>query len=80
MPVCADPMPHGVEDEADDRRPVGGKRIAGAGIVDQAAGIVLRVAIVERVVEAAERQRRPVDVAFAGMVEDGVEDDVDAGG
>ena len=38
-----------------------------------------RVAEVGGVVEAAERQRRAEGVALAGVVEDDVEDDADAG-
>ncbi len=43
------------------------------------AGLVGRVAVVGAAVEAAQRQRRAELVALAGVVEDEIEDDADAG-
>src|SRR5262249_26057285 len=62
-PRTGHPVPHGVHDEADDRRAVAGERVACAGVVDEPAGIAAVVPIVERVIEAAKRQRRPFLVA-----------------
>ena len=73
------PMAHRIDDEPHDRRLVERQRVAAAGVVDEPAGIVGGVAVIERVVEAAQRQRRAEHVAFAGVVEDDIEDDADAG-
>ena len=51
------------------------QRVAAAGVVHQLAR---GVAVVERMVEAAERQRGAVNVALARVVEHDVEDDPDA--
>ena len=71
-------MAHGVEDHAGDRRPVAGQGVAAAGVVDEAGRILARVAIVGRIVEAAQRERRALAVALARVVEDDVQEDVDA--
>jgi hypothetical protein len=62
MPACATQCRIASRIEADDRRAVGGKRIAGAGIVDRRP-IVLRMAIVERVVDAAEQSVGPTSLS-----------------
>jgi hypothetical protein len=53
--------------------------VAGAGVVDAMPAIVLNQAIIARVVEPAERQRRTELAAFRRMVVDDVENDLDAG-
>ncbi len=58
------------------RRPLGRQGVAAARPVDEAAVFV--VAIVKPAVETAKRQRRALDVAFGGVIEDDVEDDADA--
>ncbi len=57
---------------------IAGERIAGAGIVDQRAGIVGCVTVIGEVVETAQRQRRTEAIALARMVEDEIEDHADA--
>ena len=69
-----------VHREAQRRRPVEGERVAAAGVVEIARAVVGEGPVVGRVVEAAQRQRRPEGVAFAAVVEHDVEDDLDAGG
>ena len=49
-----------------------------ASVLPQPARIVLGMAIIERVVEAAQRQRRSKHVTFAGVIEHHVEQDPDA--
>ena len=56
------------------------ERVAGAGVVDAMARIVGHQAVVARIVEAAERQRRAHLAALGGVVVDDVEDDLEAGG
>ena len=72
-------MAKAVEDQAADEGVVAGDRVAGAGIVDQRAGMTFRVAEAGEVVETAKRKGGAGPVALAGMVEDQVEDDADAG-
>ena len=74
----ADEMAKGIEDEAAGGGVVAGQRVAGAGVVDEAA--VGRVAEVGAGVEAAQGEGGAVGVALAGVVEDDVEDGADAGG
>ncbi len=71
-------MAQAFDDHLTDMRVVAGDRIAGASIVDEMAGLAAMVAIGGEIVEAAQRQGRAVAVAFAGMVEDEVEDGADA--
>ena len=62
------------------RRPVGRsrvERVAAAGDVDVAPPVVVE-AVVGRVVEPAEAERRPVGAALGGVVEDDVEDHLEA--
>ena len=54
--------------------------VAGAGVVHVVALVVLDEAVVGRVVDALEAQRRAEVVALGGVVVDDVEDDLDAGG
>ena len=74
----ADEMSKGIEDEAAGGGVVAGQGVAGAGVVDQAA--VGLVAEVGAGVEAAQGEGGAVGVAFAGVVEDDVEDGADAVG
>ena len=73
-----DEMSKGIKDQAAGGGVVAGERVAGAGVVDEAA--VGGVAEVGLGVEAAEGEGGAVGVAFAGVVEDDVEDGADAGG
>ena len=59
-----------------DGRPVERKRVAAAGVIHQFTACM---AVVERIVEAAQRQRGAMHVALARMVEHHVEDDAKAG-
>ena len=72
-------MAQRVEDHVADDGKVAAQRVAAAGVVDEQPRIVGRVAIVGKVVEPAQRQRRAERVALAGVVEDQVEDGSDAG-
>ena len=64
----------------DDQRAVERAGVAAARVVDVGGGIVGRQAVVGRVVQAAQRQRRAELVALAGVVEHDVEDHLDARG
>ena len=72
-----DEVAEAVEDEPAGGGVVAGQRVAGAGVVDEAA--VGRVAEVGAGVEAAQGEGGAVDVALAGVVEDDVEEGADAG-
>ncbi len=74
------PGPQGLHHQADHGGVIGGKDVAAAGIVDVAGRVGLIEPVVAGVVEAAQRDRRALRVAFAGMVVDHVEDHLDAGG
>ena len=56
------------------------ERVAAAGEVDVLGLVAGLEAIVGPVVDAAQRQRRPVTATFGGVVVDDVEDHFDAGG
>ncbi len=58
---------------------VAGQRVAAAGVVDQRAGIIATWRKSERL-SMPRRKASYHDIAFAGMVEDEVEDDADAFG
>ena len=53
--------------------------VAGAGIVDVVALVARHQPVIAGVVDAAKAQRRPHLVAFAGVIVDDVEDDLDPG-
>ena len=53
------------------------ERVAAAGIVHVVAPVVLDQTIIGSIVDAAETKRRAELIAFAGMVVDDVEDDLD---
>ena len=72
------PPPQRPDRHADHQRAVERQAIAGAGIVDVSRWIAGIEAKPGGVVEAAERQRRPELVALAVVVEDDVEDRLDA--
>ena len=55
------------------------KRVAGAGIVDAIAAIILYQAIIRRVVEPAKVEGRAQFAAFRGVVVDHVEQHLDSG-
>ena len=73
-----DPVAEAVDDHPADDRMIGVERVAGAAVVGVARAVVFED-VVGRVVESAEAQRRPAVVAFGGVVEDDVENDLDAG-
>ena len=56
------------------------ERVTGAGVVHVVAGIIREGAVINGIVDAAERQRGPELIALGGMVVDDVEDDFDSGG
>ena len=58
----------------------GVEAVAGAGDVEIAARVRWIEAVVDRVVEAAEAERRPGVVGFGGVVVDDIQDDFQAGG
>ena len=72
-------MPHTVEDQVAHRRLAAVEHVAGARVVDEASWIVRGMAEIGAVVEPAQRQRRAVRVALAGVVEHNVEEDADSG-
>ena len=55
------------------------ERVATTGVVDIARGVTCDAPIVGRVVEATQRDGRPERIAFAGVIEDDVENYLDAG-
>ena len=75
-----DPVAQGIHHHLQDARRREVQRVAGAGVVDAVARIVGNQAVVARIVEAAERQRRAQLAALGGVVVDDVEDDLEAGG
>ena len=52
--------------------------MAAAGVVYETSGIVLRMAIVDGIVEAAQRDRRALFVTLGSVVQDDVKEDADA--
>ncbi len=76
-PGLARPAAHRIEDEAQGRISLHRHRVATARVVDEPEAAVM--AIVARLVEAAQRQRRPFGIALAGVVVDDIEDDLEAG-
>ena len=74
-----DPVAQAVHDELQDVRLEHVERVAGAGVVEVAARVVRLEPVVGLVVEAPQRERRAVVAAFAGVVVDDVEDDLQAG-
>ena len=75
-----DPVAQRVHDQLHRVRVAHVEGVAGAGVVHVVALVVLDEAVVGRVVDALEAQRRPEVVALGGVVVDDVEDDLDAGG
>ncbi len=73
-----DPEPEAVENEVAHQGMVAVEGVAAAGVVAVIAPVVVQH-VVDRVVEAAEAERRPHVVALGGVVVDHVEDDLDAG-
>ena len=55
------------------------EKVAATGVVGVACGVAGKRPVVRRIVEPAQRHRGPVLVAFAGVIEDDVEHDFDAG-
>ena len=72
------PIAQAVHHELQHARMVEVQRVAGAGRVEIHA-LVVGETVIGRVVDAAERQRRPEVIALAGMVVDDVEQHLDAG-
>ncbi len=72
-----DPVAETVDDQAADDRMIGVERVAGAAVIGVARPIFLKD-VVGAVVQPTETQRRPGVVAFRGVVEDDVENDLDA--
>ena len=73
-----DPVAETVDDHAADDGMVGVERVAAAAVVGIARAVLLED-VVRAVVQPAEAQRRPGVVAFRGVVEHDVENDLDAG-
>ncbi|MNI35135.1 hypothetical protein D3C73_891460 [compost metagenome] len=68
-----------VDDQLSDNRMIRGDRVAGAGVVDQLARIIRKMAVIGQIVEAAHGKRCAVSVAFACVVEYEIEDHANAG-
>ncbi len=79
-PAVDHPSPQRADRHVDDERPVERQTIAGAGVVDVGRRIVGIEPEPDRVVEAAERQGGAELVALAVVIEDDVEDRLDARG
>ena len=75
----ADPEEQALGDELLDQRDVAVERVPAARQVRVELLVVGLEVVVDGVVEAAEADRRALVVALAGVVEDDVEDDLDAG-
>ena len=73
------PVAQAVHQELDRARVPHVERVAAAGVVDVEARVLGGQAVVGRVVDAAEAERRPEVVALGGVVVDHVEDHLDAG-
>ncbi|MET3823440.1 hypothetical protein ABID76_006166 [Burkholderia ambifaria] len=73
------PVAQRIHDHLHDARMRQVQRVAAAGLVDVVTPVVLPQPVVARVVQAAPRQRRAELVAFARVVVDDVEHDLDAG-
>ena len=74
------PVAQAVHDQLQHARAAHVQRVAAAGEVLVVARRVRLQPVVRRVVDAAQRQRRPEVVALRGVVVDDVEDDFEAGG
>ena len=74
-----DPEPQTVHDQIADHRMVAVHGVAAAGVVAIGARVAVRH-VVGGVVDAPERRRRSDHLAFAGVIEDDIEDDFDSGG
>ena len=77
--VVVHPVAQAVEDHLADDRVVAVDRVAAAGVVAVVLAAVLQH-VVDAVLQALEAERRAVLVAFGRVVEDDVEDHLDAGG
>ena len=75
-----DPVAHAIDDEIARSRVSDGNGVAGAGAIGVATQVGAVEPIVSGVVQAAQTQRRSVFVAFHGVIENNVEDHLDAGG
>ena len=73
-----DPVAEAVHDHPPDDGMIRIQRVPAAGVIG-IAGAVLLEDVIGGVVESAEAKCRPVVVAFRSVVEDDVEDDLDAG-
>ena len=73
------PVPQRIHDQLQRVRAAHVEAVAGAGVVDEVAAVLLAEPVVARGVHALEAQRRPEVVALGGVVVDHVEDDLDAG-
>ena len=72
-----DPVAEAVHDHASDDRVIGVERVAAAAVVGVPRAAVLED-VVREVVQPAEAERRPVEAALGRVVEDDVEDDLEA--
>ena len=74
-----DPVPQAIEDDVADHRMIAFTVLPVPVIVAVVPPIVLLEQVVDRLSKSAERERRPVLVALGRVVEDDVQDDLDAG-
>ena len=75
--VVVHPMSQAEEDQLADDRVIAVDRVAAAGVVAVVAGVAEHV--IDAVLQPLERQRGPEVVALGSVVEDDVEDHLDAG-
>ena len=72
-----DPVAETVHDHPADDGMIGVERVSRAAVIGVARAILFED-VVGAVVQTAETQRRPAVVAFGGVIEDNVENDLDA--
>ncbi len=77
--VRVDPVAEAVEDQLRRDRVVDVERVAAAGEVEQPVRVLRRDHVVGLVCQSAQADRRPVRSRLAGVVEDDVEDHLEAG-
>ena len=73
-----DPVAEAVHDHAADDGVIGVERVARAAVIGVARAVLLQD-VVGAVVQSAKAERRSAMVAFRGVVEDDIENDLDAG-
>ena len=71
------PVPEAVQDHPADDRVIGIQGIPGAGVVGVARAVFLKD-VVGGVIQSAKAERGPLVIALRGVVENDIQDDLDA--